>query len=289
MIPASFDYHRATDLDEAIRLLGEHDDASLLAGGHSLIPMMKARLARPGALIDIGRIEALRGIRDAGEAIRIGALTPHVELERSELVADHAPLWAQAAHDLADRQVRNRGTVGGNLAHADPASDLPAVAIATGATIHLAGSGGERAVPAADFFLGLFTTDIRSGEVLTAVEVPKAGPRTGMCYEKFEHPASGYAVVGAAALVVLADDGSCREARLCFNGITVSPLDATPVTDALVGGPLDDDTIAGAIDAHLSVDDPMGDVYASGPYRVEMARVYGRRALQKARDAAAEA
>lgn len=286
MIPASFEYHRATDLDEAIRLLGEHEGASLLAGGHSLIPMMKARLARPGALIDIGRIEALRGVRDAGDAIRIGALTPHAELERSDLVKAHAPLWAQAAHDLADRQVRNRGTVGGNLAHADPASDLPAVAIATGATIHMAGPDGERAVPAADFFVGLFTTDIRSGEVLTSIEVPRAGPRTGTCYEKFEHPASGYAVVGAAAVVVLNDDGSCREARLCFNGITVSPLDASAVADALAGGPLDDATIAGAVDEHLSVDDPMGDVFASGPYRVEMAKVYGRRALQKARDAA---
>ncbi|MFW6089574.1 MAG: FAD binding domain-containing protein [Gemmatimonadota bacterium] len=286
MIPASFAYHRATDLDDAIRLLGEHDGASLLAGGHSLIPMMKARLARPGALIDIGRVEALRGIRDAGDAIRIGALTPHAELQRSELVTEHAPLWAQAAHDLADRQVRNRGTVGGNIAHADPASDLPAVAVATGATIHLAGPGGERAVPAGNFFVGLFTTGIRSGEVLTAIEVPKPAPRTGTCYEKFAHPASGYAVVGAAVVVVLNEDGSCREARLCFNGLTVSPLDATSVTDALAGGSLDDATIAGAVDAHLSVDDPMGDVFASGPYRVEMAKVYGRRALQKARDAA---
>lgn len=285
MIPAKFDYHRASDLDDAIRLLGELDGATLLAGGHSLIPMMKMRLAQPGALIDLGRIEGLRGISDTGDTVTIGAMTPHVEIERSKLLAEHSPLWTQAAHDLADRQVRNRGTVGGNLAHADPASDLPAVALATGATMRLRGPDGERTVAASDFFLDLFTTDVEPGEILTEIAVPKAGPRTGTHYEKFEHPASGYAIVGAAAVVGLNGDGSCREARLCFNGIDVTPFDAD-VDDSLTGSDLSDEAIAQAVDAGVTVEDPMGDIYASGSYRLEMAKVYGKRALRAARDAA---
>lgn len=288
MIPAGFEYYRAHDLDDAVRLLAEHDGARALAGGHSLIPMMKLRLAQPAALVDIGRIEELAGVTDEGEAIRIGGVTTHAELAHSDVLAEHCPLIPEAVHNLADRQVRNRGTIGGNLAHADPASDLPAVVLALRATIHLTGPGGERSVPAGDFFVDLFTTDLAAGEILTAITVPKPEPGTGSCYLKFEHPASGYAIVGAAAVVAMGGD-TCRSARLCFNGVTATPLDATAVGDALAGGPADEGAIAGAVDDRLAIDDPLGDVFASGPYRVEMAKVYGRRALGRARDRASGA
>ncbi len=287
MYPPRFDYYRATSVQEALSLLRDHPEAKVLAGGHSLLPMMKLRLAAPPVLIDIGRIDELRGIQDQGNTVRIGALTTHWELEKSDLLARKCPLIPEAAAQIGDRQVRHRGTIGGNLVHADPGSDLPAVILALEGTLHIAGQNGSRQVAAKDFFLDLMTTAIQPDEILTAVEVPVLGERTGTAYLKFEHPASGYAVCGAAAIMTLNADGTVARARLCFNGITATPFDAQAVADALVGKQPDDATIDAAVDGNLTVNDPIGDIFASGAYRVELAKVFAKRALKRARDRAA--
>ena len=289
MYPAQFDYYRASSVAEALSLLQQHDGAKLLAGGHSLLPMMKLRLAQPTALVDIGRVAELKGIEAADGLLRIGALTPHAAVASSALVRERCSLLAEAAAKIGDPQVRNRGTVGGNIAHADPASDLPAVLVALGATVVLRGPGHEtgapRRVAAASFFLDLLTTDLRAGEILTAVEIPTGAPGTGSCYLKVEHPASGYAICGAAAVLTLAG-GRIEAAALCFNGVAPVPVNARGVAAALVGQPPDDSQLQQAM-AHLAVPDPLDDIHASGSYRVHLARVYGQRALQQARDRAA--
>jgi aerobic carbon-monoxide dehydrogenase medium subunit len=281
MFPAEFDYYRAASLEEAVALLGLHQGAKVLAGGHSLLPMMKLRLAQPPTLIDIGRIAALRGISRDGDRIRIGALTPHAEIAASELLARDCPILAEAAGKIGDPQVRNRGTIGGNIAHADPASDLPAVLVALGATVLLTGARGPRRVAAADFFVDLLTSDVQPDEVLTAVEVAPLPPRSGSAYLKREHPASGYAVCGAAAIVTLGGDGRCERAALAFNGVAPKAFRASAVGEALAGKAPDAAAITAAI-GRLAVEDPLGDLYASPEYRVELARVYGRRALEAA-------
>lgn len=286
MFPTPFDYHRADSVAEALDLLGSLDGATLIAGGQSLVSMMKLRMVQPSAVVDIGRIAELHGISEQGDSIRIGALTTHAELAASELLGNRCPLVRQAASEIADSQVRNAGTVGGNVAHADPGSDLPSVLLALGATIHLRSAGGDRTVPASEFFLGLMTTAVAAAEVLTAVEVPAFGPRTGSSYQKFEHPASGYTLCGAAALVTLDGGGRVERARLCYNGLTATPLDAASVGDALAGGDGSDAAIAQAVADHLEVPEPLGDAYASAGYRVAMAAEYGRRTLAAARDAA---
>ncbi len=280
MYPAAFDYHRATSIDEAIQLLQANEGAKLLAGGHSLIPMMKLRLAQPPTVIDIGRIDGLSGITASGGGLRIGPLTTHAEIAASGDVQKQCAFLAEAAGHIGDPQVRNRGTIGGNIAHADPASDLPAVLTAAEATIHLKGPDGERAVSAGDFFVDLLATDMGEYEVITAIEIPAQSGSSA--YQKFEHPASGYAVVGAAAAVTM-DKGKCSRATLVFNGLASTPHVAD--VSALVGGTLDDDAIAAATSG-ITAEDPMSDAFASGEYRVHLAQVYGRRALQAARDRA---
>lgn len=286
MYPAKFDYYRAASVQEAVQLLQDHEDAKILAGGHSLIPAMKLRLAQPPAIIDIGRIAELKGVSLNNGSIKVGALTVHADVAASDLLKDKCPLLAEAAGNVGDRQVRHKGTIGGNIAHADPASDMPGAILALGGTIHLMGPGGVRQVAAADFFLDLLATDLHEDEVLTAIEVPALSGKTGTSYLKFEHPASGYAVCGAAAVVTLNDDGACASASLCFNGVTATPHNASAVTDALVGQTLDDATIDKAVDANLSISDPMGDMHASGPYRIELAKTFAKRALKLARDRA---
>jgi carbon-monoxide dehydrogenase medium subunit len=286
MYPAKFEYYRAGSVDEAIGLLQQHSGAKVLAGGHSLIPSMKLRLAQPPVLVDIGRIAELSGVSRTDGKIRVGALTTHADLERSEVLQQGCGLLAYAAAQVGDRQVRHKGTIGGNLAHADPASDLPGVVLALDGVLHVAGPGGQRQIAASDFFVGLLMTALNVDEVLTAIDVPVLDDRTGWAYELLEHPASGYALCGAAALVTLADDGTCQRARLCYNGVTATPHDAAAVADALTGQTLEDTTIEQAVDDNLSLADPMGDVHASGSYRVELARVLGKRALKVARDRA---
>jgi carbon-monoxide dehydrogenase medium subunit len=286
MYPEKFDYYRAGSVAEALSLLGEHPEAKLLAGGHSLLPVMKLRLTHPGALIDIGRIAELRGIAAEGDAIKIGALTTHAEVAGSEQIQRHCPILAEAAGKIGDPQVRNKGTIGGNVAHADPASDLPAVLQVLGATFHLAGPRGERTVRSEDFFVGLLETAVGHEEVLTAVEVPSLGPGTGSAYLKFEHPASGYAVCGAAAVVELDSAGACIDARLAFNGLAATPYQVGGLGAALRGAVLSDAAIDAEVDGAVAIDDPLQDLQASGVYRVALAHVYGKRALKKARDRA---
>ena len=273
MFPANFDYVRAESVDHALGLLASDEDAKLIAGGHSLLPMLKLRLAQPSKLIDIGRLADLRGIELQGSALRIGALVTHYELESSPLVAQHVSILREAARAIADPAVRNRGTVGGNIAHADPASDLPAVLVALGATVHLRGQGGPRQVAAGEFFVGLLTSAMEPGEILTHVEVPVLGKSDSSAYLKFEHPASGYTVCGAAAVI------RGGRATLAFNGVADHPFTA-PVPADLSDAALE--AAAGGIE----VEEPMSDRSASGPYRVHLAKVYGKRALFLARDRA---
>lgn len=282
MIPAAFDYRRAGSVEEALRLLGERQDAKLLAGGHSLLPMMKLRLAMPSLLVDIGRIAELKAVEKTADGVRIGALVTHATLAGSPLIAAEAPLVAAAAQQIADPAVRNRGTIGGSIAHADPASDLPAVLVALDATVQLAGTDARRSVPAADFFVGLLETALGEHEIITAIDVPqRAG--AGVCYLKHEHPASGYAVCGAAAVVAKHGE-RVGFARLVLGGVAATPVDVA--LDSVVGTPADDASLGRALDA-LAIEDPLGDIYASGEYRVHLAKVYGRRAIAIARDRAA--
>ncbi|HSR51886.1 MAG TPA: xanthine dehydrogenase family protein subunit M [Acidobacteriota bacterium] len=283
MFPTSFQYRRAETLQEALRLFESCQDAKYLAGGHSLIPVMKQRLAQPDCLIDIGSIEELASVEDAGDAIRVGALVTHARLSSDPLIDANCALLQQAAAQIGDPQVRNKGTIGGNLAHADPASDLPGVMLALEARIHLAGPGGKRSIPASEFFLDLFTTAMQEGEILAAVEMGKR-PEWGNCYLKFEHPASGYAVCGAACSLRLGPDGECRRLNLAFNGVSAVPFAAGRVAEVLTGSRLSDEEIKRAVEEHLQVPEPLNDSFASGPYRAQMARVYARRVLAAARN-----
>jgi carbon-monoxide dehydrogenase medium subunit len=283
MYAASFDYLRATTLAEAAAMLKDHPGAKVLAGGHSLIPLLKLRLASPAVLVDIGRVPELKGIALSGGALRIGALTTHADLATSALVREHAPALAEAAKGVGDPAVRNRGTIGGNVAHADPASDLPAVLAALGARFQVVGAGGSRAVPAASFFLGMMATDVGEHDILTAIDVPVQAPGQGSAYAKFEHPASRYAVIGAAAVVTVAG-GTCTAASIALGGLVPRPVRAASVERALVGHALSPDAVADAASrvAQDLGDDVLGDIYASAEYRKAVAPVYVKRAITAA-------
>lgn len=280
MYPAKFDYYQANSVAEAIALLNQYDDAKLLAGGHSLLPVMKLRLATPSVLVDIGRIAGLKGIVSADGGYRIGALTTHSMVAASTDVPD---VLSEAAAGIGDPQVRNRGTVGGNVAHADPASDLPTVFAALGAMFHVAGRSGERTIAADDFFTGLFSTALEEGEVVTAVTVPGRAAGTGSAYAKFANPASRYAMVGAAAVVSVAD-GVCTAAQVAVGGLTPCATRAKSVEAALLGKALTAENIAAAAAAVSNDlgDELLGDIHASADYRRAMAPVYVKRALLKA-------
>lgn len=282
MYSADFDYHRARSIGDAQRLLADHPGAKLLAGGHSLIPLMKLRLAAPAALIDIGRIAELRGITVDGTSLRVGALTTHGEIARSDDVRRGAAALAEAAASVGDPAVRNRGTIGGNVAHADPASDLPIVLVALGAQLVVIGPQGERTVEADQFFLGIMTTALGDDEILAAVRVPIASQGQASAYVKFSHPASRYAVIGAAAVATVAD-GQCQAVRVAVGGLTPYAQRAPSVENAMAGQTLTDETIAAAA-ARVSEDltDVDGDLFASGEYRRAVAPVYVERVLQAA-------
>jgi carbon-monoxide dehydrogenase medium subunit len=285
--PAEFDYHRPTSLDEAIGLLAEDGDASPLSGGHSLLPMMKLRLAGPRTIVDIGRIPGLDGIEKDGDAIRIGALATHASVAASELVRSQCRVLAVTAEGIGDRQVRNRGTIGGSLAHADPGADYPTVVKALGATIVTAGPSGEREIAADDFFTGVFTTSLQQGELVTGVRAPVIGAGSGAAYEKHRHPASGYAVAAVAALVKV-EDGKCTEARLVVGGVTGTPVDATAAAEVMIGiAPVDEAAIAAAAEkVPEALAGALGDTYASAEYRVHLAKVLAKRAITRALEAA---
>jgi aerobic carbon-monoxide dehydrogenase medium subunit len=278
MRPAEFTYHRPTSIDEAISLLAESEDTRPLAGGHSLLPLMKLRLVTPAAIVDIGKIPGLDEISSNGD-LTIGALATHASVAGSEVAIGIAPVIPETASKIGDRQVRNRGTIGGSVAHADPAADYPTVLKALGATINVIGKGGERSIPADDFFTGLFETALEPGEIVTSVTVPAT---TGAAYEKHAHPASRYAVVGVAA-VVSVEGGTCKSARITVGGATASPVHATAAAESLVGGPGSPEAIAAAAEkVPEAITSAIGDSYASGEYRQHLAKVLARRALTKA-------
>lgn len=282
MQPAPFDYHRPDTLAEALELLGSVDGARPLAGGQSLLPTMKMRMASPAALVDLGRIAELSGVERDGETLRIGATTRYADVAASDAVREGCPLLVECIEQIGDAQVRNVGTVGGAVAHMDPAADLPTALMALDAGIEVAGPGGERTVPAGEFFLALFTTALQPGELVTALRVPVPASTEGSAYLKHPHPASRYAVVGVAARVEVAGD-ACSGAALAVGGVTGVPVRARAAEEKLVGRAPDPEALAGAADAAAdALDDPMGDDYASGEYRVHLATVLARRALTTA-------
>lgn len=280
MIPASFSYARPRSLDEAFALLAEHGgDAKLLAGGHSLLPMMKLRLATPGVVIDISRISGLDSIKAGADGIAIGALTTHGAIAQSADVARNIPALADAAGQIGDAQVRNRGTIGGACAHGDPASDYPAVLLALDATLSTQARGGSKTIPAGDFFRGMFDTALAADAILTEI---RFRPAPHSAYAKFPHPASHYAVVGVAANLEL-QGGRIVQARIAITGVGDHPYRATNVEKALVGvNPNDTSAVkAACVDAGAGIA-PRSDVFASGKYRAAMAEVYASRAVAAA-------
>jgi carbon-monoxide dehydrogenase medium subunit len=277
MIPTAFDYHAPTSLSEAMRLLGSSDDVKLLAGGQSLLPVLKLRLAAPEVIVDLGRIESLRGIREDGDTLVIGAMTSHADVARSPVVATHALLLSKAAQLVADPAIRHLGTFGGALAHADPAGDLLAPALALDASFVILGPAGSRTVPAADFFQDLFTTAISEGEILTEVRVPKH-TGWGAHYEKFSRVAQQWAIV-AVAVTVRIEGGTIAEARVALTNMGSVPIRASATEQALLGLGVDETAIATAV-ADIAVGtQPPSDLNADGDYRRHLARVLARRSV----------
>jgi carbon-monoxide dehydrogenase medium subunit len=277
MIPAAFDYHAPTSVDEALQLLGSSDDVKVLAGGQSLIPVMKLRLAAPEVIVDLGRIESLRGIREDGDSVVIGAMTSHDEVARSSVVATHALLLSKATQTVADPQVRHRGTFGGALAHADPAGDLLAPALALDAQFVIVGPSGSRTVAAADFFQDLFTTAIGEGEILTEIRVPKH-TGWGAHYEKFTRIVQQWSIVAVAATVRV-EGGTIREARVALTNMGPVPIRATATEQALEGVAVDASTIAAAVAGIAEGTQPPSDLNGDSDYRRHLASVLARRSV----------
>jgi aerobic carbon-monoxide dehydrogenase medium subunit len=281
MIPAAFDYAAPTSLDEAISLLQQHgDEAKVLAGGHSLLPLMKLRLAAPSLLVDIGRIGALNFIREDGNTIAIGALTPYVALEDSDLLRRRVPLLAQAAGMVGDQQVRNRGTLGGAVAHADPAGDMPAVVTALGGTIVAVGPNGERTIPAGEFFQDVFTSALSPEEIVTEIRI-SASESAGQNYQKFRRRSIDWAIVGAA-VSVNRSNGSIGDASVVLTNVGPTPMRAAAVEQALTGQPATADAVRQAAEQASEGLDPSAELYASRDYKLHLARVITRRALEAA-------
>ncbi len=270
MIPAAFDYKRATSAEEAISLIGEYgDDAKFLAGGHSLLPLMKLRLAQPTVLIDIGRLTDLSYIRNHDTHIAIGALTRHMDIENSPILHQHAPLLAHAASHVGDAQVRHRGTIGGSIAHADPASDLPATTLALGATYIAQGPNGTRAIPANEFYLGFLESALAPDEIITEIQIPTMGD-AGWNFQKFNRRAQDWAIVGVAAW------RNGNQAGVALVNMGSTPILATQVTNALANGAtIEEASLLAAADA-----EPQNDLNATIEYRTHLAQVLVRRALQ---------
>lgn len=282
MIPAQFEYHRPASVSEALQLLRSLPDAKLLAGGHSLLPMMKLRLTSPAHLIDLGRIKDLRYIKESGSAVAIGALTTHWTIESSPLVQQKLPSLAECARSIGDVQVRNVGTIGGSLAHTDPAADYPAAILALNADLVAEGPRGRRTIASGEFFTGLFSTALRPDEILVEVKVPVLPPRTGSAYLKFPHPASGFAVVGVAAVLTLDSKGRCEQARIGITGVGPFAYRPQRTEDALRGAALDEKTIAAAAEKAGDGVDMNEDIFASADYRRHLAQVFTRRAIKAA-------
>jgi len=283
MFPASFEYFAARSVEEAIELLTKHgEDAKLLAGGHSLIPAMKLRLAAPRYLIDIGQVPGLSGVNVDGETLAIGALTVHADIASSDLVRQWLPGLAEAASVIGDVQVRNRGTIGGSVAHADPAADFPVILTALGASFVLVSPSGRRTLSADDFFIDFFTTALKPNEVLTEIRVPLPPSGSGTAYSKLPHPASGYVVVSAGVLLSRQPSGQCLSARVAIGGLGSGPLRAKATEAVLQGQPLTAEAIAAAAAKAAEGANPDDDLYTSADYKRHVAAVYARRAIEEA-------
>ncbi|TDQ04580.1 FAD binding domain-containing protein [Labedaea rhizosphaerae] len=281
MIPANFDYVAPAGVDEAVRALAEAgEDAKVLAGGQSLLPVLRMRLAAPTTIVDLRKVGDMRGVREDGDAIVIGAMTTHYEVQRDPLVAEHAELIKLATDTVADPQVRHRGTFGGALAHADPAGDLPAPAVALGAEFVIAGPSGRRTVPAAEFFVDFFTTALQPDELLVEVRVPKH-TGWGAHYEKFNRVAQAWSIVGVAACV-RADGGTIAEARVALTNMAATPVRATGVENALVGQPANAESIKAAAAHAAEGTSPTADGNADERYRKHLAEVLTGRAVAAA-------
>ena len=286
MVPAAFDYHVASSVDEAIALMQQYgDDAKFLAGGHSLLPTMKLRLAQPGHLIDLGRIQGLSYIREEDGAVAVGAMTTYVTLLHSDVIRRYIPMLAEGIDLIGDQQVRNRGTIGGSVAHSDPAADLPGMVLALKADILAQGAGGVRTIHADDFFQDLFQTALEQGEVVTEIRFAKPAAHTGGAYEKLANRASHYAVVGCAAVVTV-DNGICTAASVVITGASVKPTRASAVEAALVGKTLDEATIAAAASHAADGLEVVSDIHGSKEYRTEMTKVLAKRAITRAMERA---
>jgi carbon-monoxide dehydrogenase medium subunit len=283
MKPAPFKYIAATSLGHALALKAEHgDDAKFLAGGQSLIPTMNFRLARPAILIDINEIDGLAGIRSSSGATRIGALTRYRALQRDAAFALTFPLIGEALPHIAHPQIRNRGTIGGNLSHADPASELPAIAVALGARFRVQAAKQERWVEAPDFFVGALTTGLKPDEMLVEIELPLAKPRTGSCFMEIARRRGDFAIAGAAVMVTLGKRDECIEVRLAFCGVGETPVDASSAADALVGNTPAETAIVDVAKSVQAMIDPGGGVHATADYQRHIAGVLTERALQTA-------
>ncbi len=282
MIPSAFEYHSPTSVEDAIGLLGQYgDDAKLLAGGHSLIPLMKLRLAAPEHLIDLGRVQGLSYIREEGGTVAIGAMTTHAAVAASDLLRSRLPVLAEAAASIGDVQVRNRGTIGGSIAHADPGADLPGVMLALNAEFVARGPGGTRTIAANDFFTGLLSTALEPNEVLTEIRVPTLPAGSGSTYLKFANQASGYAIVGIAAIVTLSG-GTVADARVGISGVAELASRATATEQALRGQQPSADAVKRAAQQAAEGLEPLGDIHASAEYRSHLVRVFAERALNAA-------
>lgn len=286
-IPAAFDYHVAQSVDEAIALLQQYgDEGKLLAGGHSLLPAMKLRLAQPAHLIDLGHVSGLSYIREENGQVVVGALTTYNKIERSDLLRRHFALLPEGTSLIGDQQVRNRGTIGGSVAHADPSADMPGLVLALKATIVARGPNGQREIAADDFFQDLFTTALNPDEVVTELRFPILPAHSGSAYEKLANRASHYAVAGCAAVVSLSADGTCQAASVVITGASVKPSRASGVESALVGKRLDAATIAAAAEHAADGLELIEDIHGSQAYRAQMTKVMTKRALTRAAERA---
>lgn len=282
-IPATFDYHVAKTVDDAIALLQQYgDEAKLLAGGHSLLPAMKLRLAQPGHLIDLGRVDGLSYIREENGYVALGAMTTYRTIERSDVLRRHFALLPEGTSVIGDQQVRNRGTIGGSVAHSDPSADMPGLVLALKATIVARGPNGQREIAADGFFQDLFATALEADEVVTELRLPLLPAHSGSAYEKLANRASHYAVAGCAAVITLNNDGTCQAASVVITGASVKPTRATAVESALIGKALDEATIATAAEHASAGLELVEDIHGSKAYRAQMTTVMAKRAIARA-------
>jgi aerobic carbon-monoxide dehydrogenase medium subunit len=281
MIPRPFELHSPSTLSEAISLLSSAKDSKVLAGGQSLVPLMKLRLVSPASLVDLGRIPGLSYIKRQGNFLLIGSMTTHNDVAWSSLVREGCATLSEAAGSVGDHQVRNRGTIGGTICQADPAGDVPAAVLALGAEFKVVGPSGKRVIASPDFFRGILTTSLRRSEILVEVRVPLLPPRSGGAYLKLKRGESDLATVGVAAVVTLDKEGACKDARLGLAGVGSTPVRATKAEEALRGRRLTDDAVAEAGERAREVSYPVSDIRGSAEYKREMVKVYVTRAIKQ--------